>query len=340
MGMEKVKLLAMGTPVLDRFAEVEGAWLEARGLSMGSTNFVSRDKLEEMENELGEKVFFAHAGDNARNLCDTFARLERASGKKNSGFSVAYAGSIAQDEAGKAILDSLHQSGARSLLHTLPGRTGEILCLITPDRQRTFSAELGVGESFGPDAKLPASEMFFLTSITALCGGSVAPAARRQITRCQKDGTPLAISLESPKMLSARRAEAIALAKQADILFLNTDEMEALGLDEPQAGKLSPLVLVKKGAKGSTIYENGKKLADVPAAKAASVVDTTGAGDTFAGGVLWALLRGQTPLQAAAAGSRAAAASVAHFGGGLPDSFSPEWAFGGLQPAREGGKKE
>jgi hypothetical protein len=198
------------------------------------------------------------------------------------------------------------------------------LCLITPDAQRTFAADLGVGEQFHADVHLPSSDMLFFTSITALCAGSVASTSRQWMKQAREKRVKVTLSLESPKMLSVLRSQALALAREPDILFLNLDEMEALRLTEKTAGALAPLVFIKKGAAGSTIYEEGKKTADIVATKASAVVDTTGAGDTYAGGVLWGLSQGMTPQEAARVGSKVAAATVARFGGGLPDGFRLE----------------
>lgn len=316
--MENLKLLGLGTPVLDLFAQVDTAFLKKWELRSGSTNFISDTRLDLIRHALGKKLMLEQPGDNARNLCDGFARLEKLQGWETP---VGYAGSVGVDAAGEQIYSSLMHAGVQSFLTTQKGPTGEIACLITPDKQRTFAARLGIGEEFPLDVELPSSDLFFVTSISALCSGSMAKAVEKHVERCAKEGIQLMVSLESPAMLKSKQKAALALAKKADVLFLNADEMEALALDEKQAADLAPLVFLKKGAKGSAVFEGGKKMGEVGVAPVKKVVDTTGAGDTYAAGVLSGLTHGKTPLQAAKLGAQAAAAAIGHFGGGLPDGF-------------------
>jgi sugar/nucleoside kinase (ribokinase family) len=93
----------------------------------------------------------------------------------------------------------------------------------------------------------------------------------------------------------------------AGLLLANGDEAARLGTvagyDE---------VVVKLGAAGAR-WSDGRETITVPAA-ATEVVDTTGAGDAFAAGLLCARLDGAGPREALEAGCRAAAAAVARVG--------------------------
>lgn len=318
--MEGLKLLGLGTPVLDLFAEVDAAFLKKWGLTAGSTNFVAYEKLQTLKQALGPMLFLEQAGDNARNVCDAFARLEKTAGVARP--AVAYSGAVGRDETARMIRRSLHEAGVRALLDEMPGQTGEIICLITPDKQRTFAAHLGVGEEFWGGVEFPEANFFFVTSISALCEKPIARAAGLRMDRCVNENRPLAISLESPKMLGGMRAEALKLAQRADLLFFNEDEMKALGLSEEEAGRLAELVFIKKGARGSSVYEGGQKAADVKAARVEKVVDTTGAGDAYAAGALWALSRGQNAAGAARAGSALAGTAIGTVGSRLPSRLA------------------
>lgn len=72
-------------------------------------------------------------------------------------------------------------------------------------------------------------------------------------------------------------------------------------------------VVLKNGARGPMIRAHGTTVQTAMAA-AAQVVDTSGAGDSFNAGYLAARLRGETPLQGAAAGHRLASAVICHHG--------------------------
>ncbi len=54
----------------------------------------------------------------------------------------------------------------------------------------------------------------------------------------------------------------------------------------------APITIVTRGAEGSQIYEKGVKTHEIPIAKIGAVVDPTGAGDAFLGGIALGLARG------------------------------------------------
>jgi len=81
-------------------------------------------------------------------------------------------------------------------------------------------------------------------------------------------------------------------------------------------------VVLKNGAAGPLILADGNRWQTAFAA-AASVVDTSGAGDSFNAGYLAARLRGATPQDAAAAGHVLAATVIGHHGAVIPKSAMP-----------------
>jgi adenosine kinase len=89
--------------------------------------------------------------------------------------------------------------------------------------------------------------------------------------------------------------ELLAFVAQASYLAVNDyegrmlEERSGLKLEE-LAAKLKALVLTR-GAEGSVIYADGKRL-DIPCAKAAAVVDPTGCGDAYRAGLLYGIASG------------------------------------------------
>ncbi len=90
----------------------------------------------------------------------------------------------------------------------------------------------------------------------------------------------------------------------ADPVVVNEGEAERLA----DAGLTPPSLVVTRGSRGATWGD-----LDVPAAPA-TVVDTTGAGDAFCGGLAAALLRGTDRQAALEAGAASAARVIAHHG--------------------------
>ena len=94
------------------------------------------------------------------------------------------------------------------------------------------------------------------------------------------------------------------------------DEVALWGDGDRLAASLDlpcPEVVVKRGAAG-TLVRAGAGVIEVPTERVDQVVDTTAAGDSFAGAYLAARLAGATPEAAAGAGNRLAARVVQHRG--------------------------
>ncbi|MFH1306949.1 MAG: adenosine kinase [Candidatus Micrarchaeota archaeon] len=305
--MDNIKILGLGTPLMDRFAKVDDSFLQKFGLKKGSSNYLDDANLAKIEEELKEKLIYEYPGDNARNMLENYALL--------GGEGAAYAGKIAKDGAGENIEKNLESRGIYSLLeYDRKFATGRILALITLEKERTFAVYLGAGNEELDVGRLPACAMFFCTSITLLCNGGISKSAWEYAKRCKKGGAKIAISLESPKMLEEKKEKMGKVCGVADILFLNEDEMKAVEENEEGVGKLANIVFLKKGKNGSKVFVRGKEIGNVAAIKVENVVDTTGAGDAYAGGVLWALLNGKNEVEAAKIGNEIAARVIQKIG--------------------------
>lgn len=86
-----------------------------------------------------------------------------------------------------------------------------------------------------------------------------------------------------------------AFIKQATWVTLNDYEaamlQEKTGLSPHEIAEQVEALVITKGAEGSLIYTEDKRL-DIPPAKAASLVDPTGCGDAYRGGLLYGLMNG------------------------------------------------
>ncbi len=311
-------LFAFGTPVIDLFARVSGRELAGFGLKKGATNYFSAAKLAAIERKLGKKIIYRYPGDNARNVCEGFAAL--------GGF-CGYAGAVGSDRGAGEFEANLAQCNVAAFLQQKKGSTGKILALVAPDGQRTFCADLGATAKCSRFEKIgfESSRVLFVTSITFGVPCATARLAMRYLEAAKKAGKKIAIALESPPMVQKNRVKFLAIAKKyADVLFVNEDEAEAL-LGSGAGKKLlklkpSALVYLKKGENGSLLLHRGKK-ARIPALPA-NAVDTTGAGDAYAAGVLYGLSRGYSALSSAKIGCMLATKVVGKMGAGIPHAHA------------------
>ena len=320
-------LFAIGTPVIDLFARVGNRELFALKVTKGATTFFSANGLAKIERRLSKKITYRYPGDNARNVCEGFAAL--------GGF-CCFAGTVGDDKAGARFAANLQECGIGNFLQEKRGATGKILALVTPDKQRTFCADLGVSINYDEVDNIAAknARMLYVSSIT-LCGDHPAShACRAYMEEFRKAGKKIAIALESPPMVEKNRASLLFLAKRyASALFLNVDEAVALlgteGSTEKKLAALMPHVSVylKRGEHGSTLFLHNR--AHKLSAIKAKVLDTTGAGDAYCAGALYGLARGYTPFSSAKIGCYLATKVVEKFGAGIPlkhtrMKFAPE----------------
>ena len=108
-------------------------------------------------------------------------------------------------------------------------------------------------------------------------------------------------------MLAAAGFAELVRAIEPDVVLCNAHEAKAMGMDE-DALPGARLVVVKQGA--DPVLFRGQVRAEIAVPAVADAIDTTGAGDAFAGGFLLALARGATPRDAVPAGLAAAARVV------------------------------
>ncbi|MGC8816998.1 MAG: adenosine kinase [Candidatus Hadarchaeum sp.] len=311
--MPKYDVFGIGTALVDYFCRTTDGFLEKNGLIKGASNFVSREKLEKIQSRLADSIFARFPGDNARNTCEGVVYL---------GGKAAYAGRIADDEEGRIFEESLRRHGITSFLEKGPGRTGKIIALITRDGQRTFAVDLGNGKDYSglPAHGIKNSSFLYLTSITLFTDGAVARSARDAMDVAEGNGIRIAISLESPPLVEEKKERIWKIVSHADVLFTNEEELTALtgSSDEKAARELAErvdIVCLKKGKNGSSIFTKGEEF-HIPAFPA-NVVDTTGAGDFYAAGVLFGLSRGKSLKEAGLIGAGVAQKVVEKFGATL-----------------------
>ena len=141
-------------------------------------------------------------------------------------------------------------------------------------------------------------------------------------------GRKVALSLSDPFCVDRHRASFQHLVEgHVDILFANHDEITSLyetdSFDDAVGrlvGKVD-LAAVTRGAEGSVIV-TADQVIEIPAEPVTNIVDTTGAGDLYAAGVLFGLTQGYELESAGRIGSICAAEVISHYGARPETSLS------------------
>ena len=258
------------------------------------------------------------SGGSAANTLSTFMSF---------GGSGAFIGKVSDDCLGDVFRHDLKAQGVMYTTSSAPmsAQTGRSHVMITSDGERTMATQLGANEHFAPEdideALVAASKTIFLEGYL-FDSPSAKEAFMTAAQMAQTHDTKVALTLSSVSCVNAHRDDFVKLTKShVDILFGNEKELKALTMKDDfneavEAAKtLCDTLVVTRGSKGALIVQEGVHT-DIIAAKVEKIEDTTGAGDSFAGGVLFGFAKGFSALESGRLGAEAAAAAatISHIG--------------------------
>ncbi len=232
---------------------------------------------------------------------------------------------VGDDEFGARASAELRAAGVDTQLAVDGGRpTGTCIVLVAPGGERSMLPDPGANAALAP-SDLPA-ELLTPGSHLHLTGYSlVRPgprlAALAAIERANAAGMSVSVDPSSAVLLDSGFLD---LAAGAGLLLPNAAEGAALtGISDPAAAALHltarfPEVVMKLGAEGALWTDGGEPVrmpapplpGAVASPRASGLLDTTGAGDAFAAGLLAARARGASPAEALAAGCSLGAQAV------------------------------
>jgi adenosine kinase len=111
--------------------------------------------------------------------------------------------------------------------------------------------------------------------------------------------------------------ELMQFAEQATYIALNDYEaqlfMDRTGLPEEEIARQVEALIITRGAQGSHIYTEGKRI-EIPCQKAEAVVDPTGCGDAYRAGLLHGIMHGKDWEETGRIAAMMGAIKIAHHG--------------------------
>ncbi|MBC6458364.1 carbohydrate kinase family protein [Actinomadura sp. HBU206391] len=209
-------------------------------------------------------------------------------------------GSLGDDYAGRWVLRELRRLGLDSGVRIVPGTaTGISIALEAPRQERAFLTAHGVLDSWSADA-LPAdateADFVLLTGYFSL-PGMRGDGTRDLLVRARGNGatTLLDTGWDPDDWRTSGVREIHDLLPLVDLFLPNEPEALALTGEPDAAAAAAALaemsggrVIVKLGERGAIAHLPGGGLLAV-SAPATTPLDTTGAGDSFAAGLITAL---------------------------------------------------
>ena len=314
MGASTIDVAGIGNAIVDVISHADEAFLAAEGFAKGAMTLIDAARADTLYGRMGPGI--EASGGSAGNTMAGIASL---------GGIGAYIGKVRDDTLGAIFRHDITAMGigfATPPATEGPG-TARCLILVTPDGQRTMGTYLGACVDLGPEDIDPA--VIGAAQVTYLEGYLFDPPRAKQAFRKAAEiahaaGRQVALSLSDPFCVGRHRDEFRELvAGQIDILFANESEICSLYETDDfdtAAGAVRghvKIAALTRSEAGSVIIAQ-EKTHTIAAAPVTRVVDTTGAGDLYAAGVLFGLTRGLALPTCGAIGSLCAAEIISHVG--------------------------
>jgi sugar/nucleoside kinase (ribokinase family) len=314
MSGSRYDVVGIGNAIVDVLAQVQDGFLTQHGLTRGAMALIDDKQAEALYAALPPGI--ECSGGSAANTIAGVAML---------GGRAAFIGKVRGDQLGQVFTHDIRAVGVAfdTPFATTGLPTARCLIAVTPDAQRTMNTFLGASIALGPDdvdEKLIAE-----SAVTYLEGYLWDPpqakeAFRRAMTIAHKAGRKVALSLSDSFCVGRYRAEFRHLVEhEVDILFANEGEITSLYETDSfdaalaQVRKLGRIAALTRSEKGSVMVQ-GDTVHTIAATPQGPVVDTTGAGDLYAAGVLAGLTQGRDLATAGRMGSLCAGAVIAQVG--------------------------
>ncbi|SBT40548.1 ribokinase [Micromonospora auratinigra] len=239
----------------------------------------------------------------------------QASAAARAGARTALVAATGDDPHGARLRAGLAHAGVDvSRCTTVPGPTGTALIAVTPDGENSIVIIGGANEHLTAVDAWPAAACY-LTQLEIPLDTVVAAARHAQAT-----GARFVLNVSPAQPVSPE------LLRQADPVVVNVHEAALLlgAAAQTMAPADYPAALITEGARSAvvTLGAAGAAWADATgagtvAAPSVEPVDTTGAGDAFAGALTAALARG-VPMPVAIADANRAGADATRWHGAVP----------------------
>ena len=293
MSTTRFEVTAVGNAIVDVFTQADDALLEEYGLLKGAMSLIDGNDAARLYSIMGPGVEIS--GGSAANTVAGIAAL---------GGRTAYIGKVANDQLGDVFEHDIRAIGVTYDTPRLSGGMSTARCLVfvTPDAQRTMQTFLGATTQLGPEDinldYITASKVLYLEGY--LWDQPRAKAAMQDAAiAARRAGVKVALTLSDAFCVARFRDEFQDLVNDhVDILFANEDEILSLYQVErfddalQQVRSHAEIAALTRSEKGSVVV-NGSEVHVIDAVPGVTVVDTTGAGDAYAGGFLHGFTQGR-----------------------------------------------
>lgn len=314
--MKKINILGVGNALVDKQFLIEDSFLEDISIDKGTMGLCESNYQEELYKKLSKhyKKSQDACGGSATNTIFAASSL---------GSSCGFIGKVANDTNGHFYKEDLEKIGIQNnIISQGKENTGTCLIMISPDAERTMSTCLGISADLNfsdiDENLINNSEIIYLEGYL-VSSDPCFETSKKIIKIGRTRNVKISISLSDPNIVKAFKSRLESwMTVPIDFLFCNFEEAKSFCESEEIESIKDSLLNVAKnifitdGSNGAfVITKNFAKKIDGFPAKA---IDTNGAGDMFAGGVLNLIAKEKTLEEAAKFGCFLASKGVETIG--------------------------
>lgn len=308
-------VIGIGNAIVDVLASTDQDFPETHDIPRGGMTLIDDDRARSITAALKSTTMVS--GGSAANSIAALASLGSTSG---------FIGKVADDALGDVFRKSLQDMGVTFTTTALTDgtQTGRCLIAVTPDAERSMATFIGAAQHVSSDdidetlianAAITYFEGYLFEQEKPRAAFVKACEIARQANR------KTSITLSDRDLAVRQRDNLNAfISTHVDIVFANEHEAMALTETDTLIGainsikSLAPFVVVTRSGDGSLVIDEQNAVHEVAAIAPTQLIDTTGAGDAFAGGFLYGFARDMTPEQCALIGGHCASEVISHLG--------------------------
>jgi adenosine kinase len=311
----KYDVLAIGNAIFDVLVQADENFLARHEMAKGSMCLIDEARAATIYRDMGPATEMS--GGSAANTIVGLASF---------GARTAYVGKIKDDQIGRMYAHDIRAAGVA--FDTAPATdgpaTGCSYILVTPDGERTMNTYLGAAQNLTPNdidvGQIAAARIIYLEGYL-WDPKDAKDAFVKAATIAHDAGREVALTLSDAFCVDRYRDEFLELMRggTVDLVFANEAELHSLYQTSDfdaalkQLREDATLGIVTRSENGCVVVSNDGVIS-VPAFPIERLVDTTGAGDLFAAGFLFGLVRKSGYENAGRLGGLAAAEVIQHIG--------------------------